>query len=181
VNDYWTADVFALYGLLPIDEGRQVPPGDSEDASTIIKLLEPSVGGADGRSRTSAYGNVTVAASIVTGSTKAGYIYRVFDFHADDSLARDTDGTGFYGAVHHPSRYAVMAFPESPSAGKQLYIVDQSNTIWVKDLVKGYEVGYVPMGAGESTSRIRGTGHAGLDDAWRFPARPEAAGARRMP
>jgi len=123
VNDYGTGDVYGLYGLIPVTAGSTTLPADATSTAVFIKLVETSAAGADGRSRTDEYGNVTVAFSIVIGSPKAGYIYRAFTSRVSNGrvvpLQNDTD-PGLYGAVHDLQHFAFMACPESFSAGRQV-------------------------------------------------------------
>ena len=92
--DFWTADVYALYGMIGITGSSTAAPADSATASNIIKLLEPSLAGADGRTDQALYGNVEFSGAIVNGSVKAGYAFRaVFvnphmtSAHVDELLA----------------------------------------------------------------------------------------------
>ncbi len=186
INDFWTVDVFALYGLIPLTGGATAPSGDVTVATNIIKLIEPSIAGADMDSDHGEYDNITFGASVVTGSPKAGYIYQKFEFQDDGGgptpLENDTDGAGvLYGDCHDRNRFAFMAAPESLSAGKLLFIVNADNTIWKYNLPAGYVVTYTVMsGVTDGSSSILGTGSPLLDDALTFPASPGSIGFSKM-
>jgi hypothetical protein len=87
------------------------PRGHPEEAS--IKLIELSVASADDRA-------VTDISPYAVKSAKAGYWFRAI-LHEDE-------------ATPDPDRFAACAFPDSPSAGKWIFITDESNTIWRKEL-----------------------------------------------
>jgi len=163
VNDFWTGDIFALYGLIPPTGGSTTITADVTVATSIIKLIEPSVAGADGASVATGttYTNITFAASIVNGSPKAGYIYRSFSSEdtgaGGTTLRNDTDGSGFYAAMHDRNRFAVLAAPETLSAGKLLFIVNADNTIWKYNLPAGYIMTYTAMTDTAGGTTISGT------------------------
>jgi prepilin-type N-terminal cleavage/methylation domain-containing protein len=186
INDFWTLDVFALYGLVPLTAGSTTIPADVTAATSIIKLIEPSVAGADADSDQGEYCNITFAASIVSGSPKAGYVYHKFEFQDDGpgptALENDTDGAGtMYGDCHDRNRFAFMAAPESLSAGKLLFIVNADNTIWKYNLPATYVMTYTAIaGAADGDSTITGTGSALLDDGTTFPASPGSIGCSKM-
>jgi len=187
VNDFWTLDVWALYALIPLTGGATaIPSGDTTDASAIIKLIEPSLAGADGDSDNAEYYNLTFAASIVNGSPKAGYVYRKFESQDDGAgpmpLENDTDGADFYNSVHDRSRFAFLAAPESLSAGKLLFIVNADNTIWKYNLPAGYIMTFTAIaGTSDGDSTLAGTGQpAFFDDALVFPASPGSVGCSKL-
>jgi hypothetical protein len=76
-----------------------------------IKLIELSLALADDRPKADLmpYG---------VPSMKAGYWYRSIRHADEDPKALD------------PNRFAYCAFPDSPSAGKYIFIVDENNTIF---------------------------------------------------
>src|SRR5688572_15305987 len=47
--DFWTLDVYALYGMMGISGSSTTAPADTASAVNVIKLLEPALAGADGR------------------------------------------------------------------------------------------------------------------------------------
>ena len=83
-----------------------VPPGDS-----AIKLIELSIAAADDRPTTD-------LSPYAVRSSQGGYWYRAIRHADEDPKALD------------PDRFAYCAFPDSPSAGKYLFIVDENNTIF---------------------------------------------------
>jgi len=96
--DFWTADVYALYGMIGITGSSTAISADSANAGNIIKLLEPSLAGADGATQQALYGNVEFAGAIVNGSVKAGYAFRALGNEetggTSTTLLNDTDGAG---------------------------------------------------------------------------------------
>jgi hypothetical protein len=76
-----------------------------------IKLIELSVASADDRPKTDLLKYAILA-------PKAGYWYRAIRHPDEDPKALD------------PNRFAYCAFPDSPSAGKYIFIVDENNTIF---------------------------------------------------
>ena len=79
--------------------------------SPAIKLIELAVACADDRPKTDILKYSTLA-------PKAGYWYRAIRHADEDPKALD------------PNRFAYCAFPDSPSAGKYIFIVDENNTIF---------------------------------------------------
>jgi len=191
VNDFWTLDVYALYGLTPITGALAAPPADNAAATDMVKLIEPSVAGADGLSVSvgAVYGNIPFATAIVTGSVKAGYIFRALHNEVTGGVAttllNDTDGATFYGAVHDPDRYAFIAFPLSMNSGKLCYVVNEDNTIWRYNLPSTYLATFVGGAAADSTSTTAGAGLAvefvlGAQGTGTFPAAPPSIGCSKM-
>ncbi len=186
VADFWTLDVFALYGLIPLTGGATTLPADAASTAIIIKLIEPSVAGADGDSDHAEYGNVNFTDSIINGSPKAGYVYRKFESEDDGSggtaLENDTDGSAMYNSVHDRNRFAFMAAPETLSAGKLMFIVNADNTIWKYNLPASYVMTFTAIsGSSDGDSSLTGTGQSTLfDDAQIFPASPGSVGCSKM-
>ncbi len=183
--DFWTADVYGLWSLVPVRESETEVPGDTEDAQRIIKLIEPSIAGADGLSRTGVYGNLTVQAGIIHGSTKGGYVYRAFGRDSSGTLCEDTDGPAYYGPVHQRNRFAFAAMPDNLSVGTQVYILGADNTIWKYTLPADYRMSFTPIhGTSDSSSSVSGTGRPEFDfqglGTGAFPADPSAAGCSKM-
>ncbi len=112
-KDYWRGDIAGLYGLCP------------PDTTEMIKLLEISVAGADHDSVDSgttspAPGKMTGQTHYATRAPKAGYWFRALR-HADEKSP-------------DPDRFAACAFPDSRSAGRWTYIVDERRVVWKRDL-----------------------------------------------
>lgn len=124
VNDFWRGDIAGLYGLCP--------PGTDE----MVKLIEISVAGADSHpldagSTPPRPGKMTGLTYYATRAPKAGcYWFRAIR-HADEKDGVDAN-----------SRFAACAFPDSRSAGRLTYVVDERNVIWKRDLgeKRGIEV-----------------------------------------
>jgi len=188
VNDFWTADVYGLYGLMPLAAGSGgISPRD--DVTLAIRLIEPSVAAADGLSRTGDYYNVTFAATVQRGAANHGYVFRAFGSQDDGAgattLRNDTDGADFHGSVHDRSRFAFMAFPASLGEGRFLYLVNADNTIWKYALPQTYRATFVPLGPGDSSSRVSGTGQPNYLDlsdtpSGVFPSSPGSAGPAKI-
>jgi len=193
VTDYWTADVFALYGMIPISGATTAAPADSATASNVIKLLEPALAGADGRTDQALYGNIEFGTSLVTGTTKAGYMFRALHNEvtggAATTLLVDTDGAGqFLGACHDRDRFAFMSYPLSLSSGKIAFVVNEDNTIWRYQLPSTYLATFTAS-SGASTDSTSSTAGAGLAAEFTlttasgqgtFPAAPPSIGCSKM-
>jgi prepilin-type N-terminal cleavage/methylation domain-containing protein len=183
VQDFWSGDIFAFYGLVPMT--GPAFSGDVTDAEGCIKLIEPSLAGADMDSDLDAYDNVTIDASIGSGSPKAGYLFRAFDdaqtAAGPVSLGSDTDGAQYYVDVHDFGRYAYLAAPTSRFVGEHLFIVNEDHTIWKYRLPDTYDLDFTPMSAsGDSTNSITGTGQAAFDGASFYPFAPGALGCSKL-
>jgi hypothetical protein len=191
VNDFWTADVYGLYGIMHFTAGSAGirPHEDSADATLAIPLIEPSVAAADGLSRTGDYYNVTFAALGISGSANHGYVFRALASQDDGAgattLLNDTDGVDFGGSVHDRSRFAFMAFPTSLDEGRFIYIVNADNTIWKYTLPGTYRATYRPLAPGDSSSRVSGTGTPNCLDvsdtpSGVFPSSPGSTGVTKI-
>ena len=134
VNDFWTANVAGLYTMT-----SSAVTGNTANSTTdpSIKLIELSVASADTDSATPGAGGENVALSnFAVPSAKAGYWYQALI--TDDTLGTtaesvykvDTGGTPTMGSVHNTSKFGFLAFPDSQSAGKYVFIVNENNTIF---------------------------------------------------
>jgi prepilin-type N-terminal cleavage/methylation domain-containing protein len=193
MQDFWTVDVYALFGMVGISGSNTAPPADSATASNIIKLLEPSLAGADGRTDHALYGNVEFGPAIVNGSPKAGYIFRALHNEvtggSSTPLLNDTDGASqFYGLCHDVDRFAFISFPQSLNSGKLLFVVNEDNTIWKYNLPSTYSSTFTgTAGAGtDSTSTTSGANLApeftltAASGQGTFPAAPASVGCSKM-
>jgi len=191
--DFWTADVYALFGMIGVSGSNTAAPADSATASNHVKLLEPSLAGADGRTDQALYGNIEFGPAIVNGSPKAGYIYRALHNEvtggAATTLLNDTDGAAqFYGLCHDVDRFGFIAFPTSLNSGKLAFVVNEDNTIWKYNLPSTYAATFTgTTGAStDSTSTTAGTGLApeftltGASGQGTFPAAPASVGCSKM-
>ena len=134
VNDFWTGDIKGLYTM----SSAAVSGKASVTTDPPIKLIELSVASADtdgvtfSTSNSENYDLTTFAIS----SAKAGYWYMALD--TDSSLGAtseatyrlDTGGTPVLGTCHNTSKFGFMAYPDSQSAGKYVFMVNENNTIF---------------------------------------------------
>jgi uncharacterized membrane protein YkoI len=193
VMDFWTADVFGLYGMIPITGAAIIFPDDSADSANYIKLLEPSLAAADGRTDQALYGNIEFASSTGPGRPKRGYFFRALHNEVTGgtatTLLNDTDGARqFYGACHDNDRFGYIAFPVSLVSGRSIYVVNEDNTIWKYVLPKGYAATIAGMAgaATDSTSTTAGDGLAAeftlkaASGQGTFPAAPPSIGCSKV-
>src|SRR5262245_29384376 len=103
VADFWTADVSALYGLIP-------PPS----GAAPLRLIQPPLSAADGLSRWDLYRHVDFEAVIGSGQSSLGYVFRALhqagSRETTRSLLNDTDGVSGYGRCHDETPFGVIAF-----------------------------------------------------------------------
>jgi prepilin-type N-terminal cleavage/methylation domain-containing protein len=135
VNDFWTADVAGLYVMTSAAKLGGTP-NDTTDPS--IKLIELSVASADtdGTSKTGLTTEYVPLSNFAVSSAKAGYWYMALVL--DNTLSgtteatyrTDTGGTPTMGTVHNTSKFGFMVYPDSQSAGKYVFIVNENNTIF---------------------------------------------------
>ena len=134
VNDFWTANVSGLYTMT-----SAAVTGNSANSTTdqSIKLIELSVASADTDSTTNSAGGENVAlGNFAVSSAKAGYWYQALI--SDNTISGttettyrvDTGGTPNMGTVHNTSKYGFVTYPDSQSAGKYVFIVNENNTIF---------------------------------------------------
>jgi prepilin-type N-terminal cleavage/methylation domain-containing protein len=130
INDFWTGDVKGLYTLTSAAV-RGAQANSTLDPS--IKLIELSVASADADGNLFAAGgeNVPLAAFAVS-SAKAGYWYAALnsDLSSGKEYRQDSGGELPMGNCHNASTFGFVAFPDSPAAGKYVYILNQNNTIY---------------------------------------------------
>ena len=133
VNDFWTADVKGLYTMTSAAVLTAV--GGTTDPA--IKLIELSVASADGDGTTFPSGENTDLTTYAVSAAKAGYWYQALIL--DNSLGavteatykQDTGGTpSTMGSCHNTSKFAFCSYPDSQSAGKFVFIVNENNTIF---------------------------------------------------
>jgi prepilin-type N-terminal cleavage/methylation domain-containing protein len=134
VNDFWTANVAGLYTMT-----NAFIPGAPANSPTdpSIKLIELSLASADADSTTvSAGGENLDLTNFAVPSAKAGYWYAALI--TDNNVAGavestykiDTGGTPLMGSVHNYWKFGFISFPDSQSAGKYVFIIDENNTIF---------------------------------------------------
>lgn len=133
VNDFWTFNVHGLYTMT-----SAAVPGGTANSTTdpSIKLIELSVASADSDTTTTPTTEDVPLACFAVSSAKAGYWY--IGLILDDTLSGttestyklDTGGTPTMGTVHNTSKFGFLAYPDSQSAGKFVFIVNENNTIF---------------------------------------------------
>jgi prepilin-type N-terminal cleavage/methylation domain-containing protein len=133
VNDFWTGDVKGLYTMT---SAAVIGSGNST-TDPIIKLIELSVASADAdASVVPAGGECAALTTFAVPSAKAGYWYQAltldnaFTGSPEATYKLDTVGTPTMGSCHNTSKFGFAAFPDSQSAGKYVYMVNENNTIF---------------------------------------------------
>jgi prepilin-type N-terminal cleavage/methylation domain-containing protein len=134
VNDFWTGNVAGLYTLT-----NAAVSGATANSSTDppIKLIELSLASADGDGTTPPAGGENLALTdFAVSSAKAGYWYQAMiadlalGSAPEASYQTDTNGIPNMGSVHNPWKYGFVSYPDSQSAGKFAFIINESNTIF---------------------------------------------------
>jgi len=141
VNDYWTGDVRGLYTMTAAVV-RGAEPNSTSDPS--IKLIELSVACADADDTfVSAGGENLPLSNFGTPSPKAGYWYAALksDRSTGITYRQDTRGYPRMGLVHHETKFGFIAFPDSTSAGKYAFMVNEAGTILRTALTAPLRVG----------------------------------------
>ena len=133
VNDFWTANVAGLYTM----SSCAVLGAANLTNDPAIKLIELSVASADGDNTVYAAGGENYPlASFAVSSAKAGYWYQALVLDntllnsTEATYAMDTTGTVPMGSVHNTSKFGFISYPDSQSAGKYVFIVNENNTIF---------------------------------------------------
>jgi type II secretory pathway pseudopilin PulG len=139
VNDYWTGDVKGLYTMT-----AAAVRGNAGTTTTdpSIKLIELSVASADADGETvPAGGENAPLASFAVPSAKSGYWFAAMDFDRSvgpgtpkSHYRQDTGGEPPMGKCHHLLRFGFLAFPDSPSSGKYLYMINEKNVVYRREL-----------------------------------------------
>jgi len=134
VNDFWTGDVKGLYTMT----SAAVSGSSNSTTDPAIKLIELSIASADADGALVAAGGENAPLSVFAiSSAKAGYWYQALI--TDQSIAGapeatyklDTGGTPTtMGTCHNTSKFGFMTFPDSQSAGKYVFAVNENNTIF---------------------------------------------------
>ena len=130
VQDFWTRDVAGLYGLVPV--------GSTE----MIKLIEISVAGADfaaaGTAAPGAAGLEEVDRNrYIEAAPKAGYWYQRMltddaglPYQTSTGGVEGVDGPRTRKTWWNPSKFGFYAFPDSFSAGRNVFFINEGNTIF---------------------------------------------------
>jgi len=133
VNDFWTGDVKGLYTMT----SAAVSGNSNSTTDPAIKLIELSVASADSDPALITGGGENVALStFAVPSAKAGYWYQALIIDnsmlgaVESTYKTDTGGTPTMGTCHNTSKFGFIAFPDSQSAGKYVFVVNENNTIF---------------------------------------------------
>jgi prepilin-type N-terminal cleavage/methylation domain-containing protein len=140
IQDFWTLDVSGLYGVVPAD------------STEMIKLIDISVAGADywhgagtagGAVGTTTGLNYVGQLQYAVAAPKAGYWYRAMftdgsNATTPEDYAVATSGvqnaasaaTPFASPWFNHSKFGFLAFPDSFSAGRSVFFVNEGNTIF---------------------------------------------------
>jgi prepilin-type N-terminal cleavage/methylation domain-containing protein len=157
IQDYWTGDVSGLYGVAPV--------GSTE----LIKLVEISVAGADFASvGFFPIGNTGLApinrTSYTVAAPKAGYWYQrmLLDpggaaYQVNTNGVVDEAGSIAENPWWNHSKFGFYAFPDSFAAGRNVFFLNETNTIFkrpmngtVKDLAATPTIGGITLSVGPS-------------------------------
>jgi prepilin-type N-terminal cleavage/methylation domain-containing protein len=133
VNDFWTGDVKGLYTMT----NAAVSGSSNATSDPIIKLIELSVASADADATLiTAGGENAQLTNFAVYASKAGYWYmalktdEAYSGTAEATYALDTTGTPAMGSCHNTSKFGFLSFPDSQSAGKYVFVVNENNTIF---------------------------------------------------
>jgi len=132
VNDFWTADIKGLYTMT----SAAVSGSSNSTTDPAIKLIELSIASADTDGTRAGPADNCDLTTFAIPASKAGYWYQALTL--DDAVAGsveatyklDTAGTPTMGTVHNMTKFGFMCYPESQSAGKYVYMVNENNTIF---------------------------------------------------
>jgi type IV pilus assembly protein PilA len=134
VNDFWTANVSGLYTMTSAAVSLATANSTTDPS---VKLIELSVASADADGTfISAGGENLALTNFAVSSAKAGYWYQALSTDAtlsgtaEATYKVDTGGSPTMGSVHNTSKFGFLAFPDSQSAGKYTFIVNENNTIF---------------------------------------------------
>jgi type II secretory pathway pseudopilin PulG len=133
VNDFWTYDVKGLYCMT----NCAVAGSAGGTVDPPIRLIEVSVATADSDGTQAGAGgecmNVTQFGVI---AAKGGYWYSALVADGglppgpDATYRQDTSGNVPMGACHNMGRFGFIAFPESGTFGKYVFILNEGNVIY---------------------------------------------------
>jgi prepilin-type N-terminal cleavage/methylation domain-containing protein len=144
VNDFWTNDLAGLFSISP--------PGATSSAA--IKLIDITLAGADTNppatiswtaSGTPAPSTETAITSFILSSPKAGYWYYALVSDRSQSsptgvpYKTETDGSG--SSLHNGTMFGFGCFPDSFSSGRQIYLVNEGNTVFRRQVFSNVRQG----------------------------------------
>ncbi len=182
-QNFWVGNLFGLFALCPSTNGSATPATlvTEVDPTLMIKLIEPSLATADGNTAATTIGCVTVGAAVGTLSPKASYVYRSFAQYQTTAATNyaTTGGITAWGSNFNFGKFGFMAFSTSYGAGRQIFIMDESITIFRGDPGSGYSMTYV--GGATSTSSWAGTvGGTAMTQALVYPSAPGGSGWSKL-
>lgn len=169
VPDYWTGDVKSLYTL----RGPESPLPGAKEAP--IRLIQENVAAADAdEGMVPAGGKNASLSSFTRPEARSGYWFAAMTADHSDGAAKaiayrqDTGGKPEMGKCHHDSKYGFVAFPNSPSEGKLVFIVNENNTVYRTPLSVPARSGTaVPPGLGSVNSLYMNWPEAaGMRETW---------------
>jgi prepilin-type N-terminal cleavage/methylation domain-containing protein len=133
VNDFWTGDVKGLYTMT----SAAVASNAGGTTDPPIKLIELSIASADGDGGLVGAGGENMALSnFALSAAKAGYWYQALitdaalGSTAEATYKLDTGGTPNMASCHNTAKFGFIAYPDSQSAGKYCFVVNENNTIF---------------------------------------------------
>ncbi|HTC24605.1 MAG TPA: prepilin-type N-terminal cleavage/methylation domain-containing protein, partial [Gemmatimonadales bacterium] len=139
VQDFWVMDLAQLYGMDPI--------GSTEP----IKLIEVSVAGADATTPSTPGALATAGSCVLIGnyctqSAKAGYWYRTLTLDENGAaygvqstcVAPNIPTNAATATSWNTSKFGFMAFPDTRSAGRNIFIINEGNTIFKRGVNQLY-------------------------------------------
>jgi len=131
VNDFWTGDVKGLYTMTCADvRGAGTAPTDPP-----IRLIEIETAAADADPALVPAGGENMPLPVPSAARK-GYWFAALltdatlKGTAEATYRMDTGGTPTMGKCHNESKFGFVAFPDSMSAGKFIFRVNENNTIF---------------------------------------------------
>jgi prepilin-type N-terminal cleavage/methylation domain-containing protein len=146
INDFWTANVSGLYTMT-----SAAVPGATPNSTTdpSIKLIELSIASADVDGVFHPAGGENVAlTNFAVESPKAGHWFvalrsdlSLTPADGNPSYMQESIGKPAMGKVHHYTRFGFAAFPDSRSAGKYAFMVNENNTIFRSALTGACKTG----------------------------------------
>lgn len=169
INDFWTYDVAGLFVL-------ETSGDDGTTFSPMIKLIDPSIAGAENFNRADVTADPGASApwvyrrvtdNIPTRGPKSGYWYYALQSDASEGTVEDytqaTDGTP--AEVHSASKFGFGAYPDSFGAGRSVFMINESATVIkfpINRTVRPNPSSFPPNAFPTNT----GTGHPGSWSNW---------------
>jgi hypothetical protein len=138
VDDYWTGDVAGLFCVNPVGTGGLL--------DSPIKLIEVGMAGADTFNAPNAGTWYTSITAYANPSPKSGYWYLALGSDQGEpggavAYRQDTGGSAAMGAVHNHAKFGFLAYPDSLSAGRTAFIINENNSVFKRTLSANLRVG----------------------------------------